>query len=61
MMNASQIKNAKIDAITMLQEKYRRFSNALNTDGVNKAEVEQVISKVRSQIESLEAELSFLN
>jgi len=59
-MTTAQIKNAKIDAITVLQAKYNRFAKGLTTPGVDKAAIEKVLDLIRRDIEMLEAELALI-
>ena len=59
-MTTAQIKNAKIDAISVLQAKYNRFAKNLNTPGIDKAAVEKVLENIRRDIASLEAELALI-
>lgn len=58
-MTNKQLKNAKIDAITMLQVKYNRFSKGLDTPGVDKAAIEKILNGISEQIANLESELVF--
>lgn len=59
-MTTAQIKNAKIDGITVLQAKYNRFAKNLNTPGIDKAAIEKVLDCIRRDIASLEAELALI-
>lgn len=59
-MTTAQIKNAKIDAITVLQAKYNRFAKNLNAPGVDKAAIEKVLDCIRRDVASLEAELALI-
>ena len=60
MMTNAQLKNAKIDAISVLQAKYNRFANALATPGVDKAAIDKILNRIREQIASLESELALI-
>lgn len=59
-MTTAQLKNAKIDAISVLQAKYNRFAKNLNTPGIDKAAIEKVLDCIRRDIASLEAELALI-
>jgi hypothetical protein len=59
-MTRQEIKNSKIDAISTLQAKYIRFAKNLSTPGIDKAAVEKVLSRIRRDIASLEAELAVI-
>ena len=60
MMNATQLKNAKIDAISVLQAKYNRFSKSLTTPGVDKIAIQNVLDRVSKQISELKTELALI-
>ena len=59
-MNAKQLKNAKIDLITTLQIKLKRFSTGLATPGVDKVAIQQIIDRISGQIADLEREIATL-
>lgn len=59
-MTKEQIKNAKINAVVLLQVKYNRFAKNLSTPGIDKAAVEKVLDRIRQDIASLEAELALI-
>jgi hypothetical protein len=59
-MNAKQLKTAKIDLVTSLQAKLKRFSAALSTPGVDKVAIKKVIDRISGQIADLEREIAMI-
>jgi hypothetical protein len=59
-MNAKQLKNAKIDMVTILQAKLRRFAAGLATPGVDTNEIQRIIDRLKGQIDDLEREIAIL-
>jgi hypothetical protein len=59
-MNRKQLRNAKIDLVSTLQAKMRRFAAGLSTPGVDRAAIEAILEKTRCQIDDLEREIAIL-
>ncbi len=59
-MNRKQLRNAKIDLVSTLQAKMRRFAAGLSTPGVDRAAIEAILEKTRCQIDELEREIAIL-
>jgi hypothetical protein len=59
-MNAKQLKTAKIDLVTSLQAKLKRFAAGLVTPGVDKVAIQQIIDRISGQIADLEREIATL-
>jgi hypothetical protein len=59
-MNAKQLKTAKIDLVTSLQAKLKRFAAGLATPGVDKVAIQQIIDRISGQIADLEREIATL-
>ena len=60
-MNKTQLRNAKIDAVTMLQSKYNRFAKGREIEGVDVQAIEKTLEQISEQMRQLEAEIAALS
>jgi hypothetical protein len=59
-MTATQLRNAKINAVVELQVRYNRLAKGLTIDGCDKVAIEKSLNRIRDQIQAIETELALI-